>query len=210
MPPKFAASTFWRDYEATECTWYSAVPTMHQILLRSPIPKPLPMIRFIRSCSSALSPTAFHELEKVFGAPVVEAYGPWIRLRSDCAGQRRPALCSRSSSHADTPAMTEAAHQMTSNPLPPAARKPSSVGLPQGIELAILDDSDKRVEEGEVCSASRHLDPADRRSPRRKRHEGLPRESRGEQVGVHPGRLVPHGRSRQARQRGLCVRDAPG
>jgi len=47
--------------------------------------------------------------------------------------------------------MTEAAHQMTSNPLPPAARKPSSVGLPQGIELAILDDSDKRVEEGEVC-----------------------------------------------------------
>jgi len=53
--------------------------------------------------------------------------------------------------------MTEAAHQMTSNPLPPAARKPSSVGLPQGIELAILDDSDKRVEEGEVCSASRDL-----------------------------------------------------
>ena len=46
---------------------------------------------------------------------------------------------------------------MTSNPLPPAARKPSSVGLPQGIELAILDDSDKRVEEGEVCSASRDL-----------------------------------------------------
>ena len=44
---------------------------------------------------------------------------------------------------------------MTSNPLPPAARKPSSVGLPQGIELAILDDDGKRVEEGEVCSASR-------------------------------------------------------
>ena len=79
MPPKFSASTFWRDYEATECTWYSAVPTMHQILLRSPIPKPLPMIRFIRSCSSALSPTAFHELEKVFQAPVLEAYGPWER-----------------------------------------------------------------------------------------------------------------------------------
>ena len=50
--------------------------------------------------------------------------------------------------------MTEAAHQMTSNPLPPAARKPSSVGLPQGIELAILDDDGKPVKEGEVCSAS--------------------------------------------------------
>ena len=98
VPPKFAASTFWRDYEATECTWYSAVPTMHQILLRTPIPKPLPMIRFIRSCSSALSPTAFHELEKIFQAPVVEAYGALHMLE---VGSRGPMFDSRCAQLAD-------------------------------------------------------------------------------------------------------------
>jgi len=47
--------------------------------------------------------------------------------------------------------MTEAAHQMTSNPLPPAARKPGSVGIPQGVEVALLDSDGNRVTEGEVC-----------------------------------------------------------
>ncbi|KAJ2774792.1 Peroxisomal-coenzyme A synthetase [Coemansia nantahalensis] len=47
--------------------------------------------------------------------------------------------------------MTEAAHQMCSNPLPPAAHKPGSVGQPQGVELAILDDADDPVHLGEVC-----------------------------------------------------------
>lgn len=100
---------------------YSLVPTMHQILLLHP-PKEIPDIRFIRSCSSSLAPPTFHALEKTFKAPVLEAY-----------------------------AMTEAAHQMTSNPLPPAARKPGSVGIGQGVEVAILDSNGKHVEEGEVC-----------------------------------------------------------
>jgi acyl-CoA synthetase (AMP-forming)/AMP-acid ligase II len=94
---------------------------MHQILLLHP-PKEIPNIRFIRSCSASLAPPTFHALEETFKAPVLEAY-----------------------------AMTEAAHQMTSNPLPPAARKPGSVGLGQGVEIAILDNSGKHVAEGEVC-----------------------------------------------------------
>ncbi|KAK8215246.1 hypothetical protein M8818_002258 [Zalaria obscura] len=125
VPPKFSASEFWRDFNEHKANWYTAVPTIHQILLKSPLPSPMPKIRFIRSCSSPLSPKVFHELEKTFEAPVLEAY-----------------------------AMTEAAHQMTSNPLPPAQRKPGSVGLGQGVEVKILDQDGKEVAQGkeaEIC-----------------------------------------------------------
>ena len=125
VPPKFSASDFWRDFATHKANWYTAVPTIHQILLKSPIPSPVPAIRFIRSCSSPLSPKTFHEIEKAFKAPVLEAY-----------------------------AMTEAAHQMTSNPLPPAQRKPGSVGLGQGVEVKILDDAGDEVPQGkeaEIC-----------------------------------------------------------
>ncbi|KAJ2772490.1 hypothetical protein IWQ56_001351 [Coemansia nantahalensis] len=122
VPPRFSASHFWPEFAAAGATWYSAVPTIHQILLRHDLPASLPPIRFVRSCSSALAPTVLGELEARLGAPVLEAY-----------------------------AMTEAAHQMCSNPLPPAAHKPGSVGRPQGVELAILDDADDPVHLGEVC-----------------------------------------------------------
>lgn len=95
---------------------------MHQILLQAP-PAQIPYIRFIRSCSSSLAPTTFHALKQTFKAPVLEAY-----------------------------AMTEAAHQMTSNPLPEnGVSKPGSVGLGQGVEVVILNDKGDVVEEGEVC-----------------------------------------------------------
>ncbi|XXH03572.1 hypothetical protein Hte_009977 [Hypoxylon texense] len=125
VPTKFSASEFWLDFIAHKANWYTAVPTIHQILLRSPTPDPLPKIRFIRSCSSPLSPAVFEKLEEKFKAPVLEAY-----------------------------AMTEAAHQMTSNPLPPAKRKPGTVGLGQGVEVKILNDAGDEVpqgSEGEIC-----------------------------------------------------------
>eukprot|EP00475_Leptophrys_vorax_P010322 TRINITY_DN16944_c0_g2_i2.p2 TRINITY_DN16944_c0_g2~~TRINITY_DN16944_c0_g2_i2.p2 ORF type:complete len:299 (+),score=5.02 TRINITY_DN16944_c0_g2_i2:103-897(+) len=85
-----------------------------------------PPLRFIRSCSASLAPPVLEEMERVFGAPVLEAY-----------------------------AMTEASHQMTANPLPTrGARKPGSVGLPTGIELAILSESGQELppgSRGEVC-----------------------------------------------------------
>ncbi|KAI1200376.1 AMP-binding enzyme [Nemania serpens] len=125
VPPKFSASEFWQDFITHGANWYTAVPTLHQILLKSPAPSPVPKIRFIRSCSSPLSPTVFHQLEERFKAPVLEAY-----------------------------AMTEAAHQMTSNPLPPAKRKPGTVGLGQGVEMKILNDAGDELpqgSEGEIC-----------------------------------------------------------
>src|SRR5580700_3656280 len=114
VPPKFSASEFWDDFITHKANWYTAVPTIHQILLKNPPPTTKPKIRFIRSCSSPLSPTTFQQLEETYNAPVLEAY-----------------------------AMTEAAHQMTSNPLPPGKRLPGSVGIGQGVEIKILDQEGK-------------------------------------------------------------------
>ncbi|GAA95375.1 hypothetical protein E5Q_02029 [Mixia osmundae IAM 14324] len=122
VPPKFSAATFWPELIESKCTYYTAVPTIHQILLKTKLPDNLPKLRFIRSCSSALSPTTFHAIEETFGAPVLEAY-----------------------------AMTEAAHQMTSNPLPPGKRQPGSVGVGQGVAIRTLNDHGMDVPEGEVC-----------------------------------------------------------
>jgi len=50
--------------------------------------------------------------------------------------------------------MTEAAHQMTSNPLPPGKRIAGSVGVGQGVEVKILDQRGKEIQvgkEGEIC-----------------------------------------------------------
>src|SRR5688572_14073601 len=104
VPAKFSPLSFWRIVRDTGATWYSAVPTIHQLLLARAEPGSRPAgaekLRFIRSCSAALPPPVMAGLEEAFGAPVLEAYG-----------------------------MTEAAHQMASNPLPPAARKPGSVEI---------------------------------------------------------------------------------
>ena len=104
-------------------TWYTAVPAMHQSILaqlrRDPAALSGVRLRFIRSCSAPLAPTLMEELEKVFSAPVIEAYG-----------------------------MTEAAHQIASNPLPPRIRKPASVGLPTGTQVAVLDEYGRPLEPG--------------------------------------------------------------
>jgi acyl-CoA synthetase (AMP-forming)/AMP-acid ligase II len=133
VPAKFSAGEFWNDFSAYHANWYTAVPTIHQILLKSPQPSPIPNIRFIRSCSSPLSPKVFHDIEKAFNAPVLEAY-----------------------------AMTEAAHQMTSNPLPPAKRVPGSVGIGQGVDVRILDASGAEVpqgSEGEISIRGSNVTP---------------------------------------------------
>ncbi|KAK9237554.1 hypothetical protein V1525DRAFT_343511 [Lipomyces kononenkoae] len=126
VPARFSASSFWHDFVEHGATWYTAVPTIHQILLKTPGPPVLPKIRFIRSCSSALAPSTMRLLEDRFHAPVVEAY-----------------------------AMTEACHQMTSNEIPPGVRKPGSVGKAQGsVSVKVLDQDGLEVGrgvEGEIC-----------------------------------------------------------
>ena len=114
VPPRFSASTFWQVAADHGATWYSAVPTIHQILLSRADADEAPSgtFRLIRSCSAALAPALLAQLESRFGAPVLEAYG-----------------------------MTEAAHQMTSNPPPPGERRPGTVGPGTGVQIAIMDEA---------------------------------------------------------------------
>ena len=119
-------SAFWPVAKAHRPTWYSASPTFHQLILmradRSGRPEGAESLRFVRSCSSAMPETLMRELEERLQAPLLEAYG-----------------------------MTEASHQMASNPLPPAARKPGSVGPATGsTEVGIMDEEGRLLAQGEA------------------------------------------------------------
>jgi len=121
----FYAPKFFAWMEEFRPTWYTAVPTMHQaILARAASSREVIAhcpLRFIRSSSSRLPPQVMTELENVFNTPVIEAYG-----------------------------MTEASHQIASNPLPPRQRKAGSVGLAMGSELAVVDDAGQFLQAEEV------------------------------------------------------------
>jgi acyl-CoA synthetase (AMP-forming)/AMP-acid ligase II len=115
--PGFNALKFFGWMDEAHPTWYTAVPTMHQTIVaraskNAEIIARNPL-RFMRSSSSSMPPQVIRELEEVFHAPLIESYG-----------------------------MTEATHQMASNPLPPAVRKPGTVGVAAGPEIAIMDTND--------------------------------------------------------------------
>tara|TARA_R110002111_G_scaffold176492_4_gene242040 strand:- start:1903 stop:3423 length:1521 start_codon:yes stop_codon:yes gene_type:complete len=106
-------------------SWYTAVPTMHQAILarggRNEEIVKAAKLRLIRSSSASLPPQVMTALEEMWGCPVIEAYG-----------------------------MTEAAHQMAANPLPPAKRVPGSVGIASGPEVAIMSAEGKVLASGET------------------------------------------------------------
>jgi len=119
VPAKFNALSFWRTVREHGVTWYSGVPTMHQLLLARAHHNltEAASLRFIRSCSAPMSAELIHKMEETFGVPFVEAYG-----------------------------MTEASHQMTSNPLPPRHRKAGSVGVGTGLRVRIMDKQGNSLE----------------------------------------------------------------
>lgn len=123
--PGFIATEFFGWVRDLQPTWYTAVPTMHQSILARAAKHPdlvaARPFRLIRSCSASLPPPLMAELEQTFHAPVVEAYG-----------------------------MTEAAHQISCNPLPPAQRKPGSVGREAGPDVAIMDERGQLLPPGEI------------------------------------------------------------
>lgn len=123
--PGFNALKFFAWMDEAKPTWYTAVPTMHQAIIAR-ASKNLDVIarhplRFMRSSSSSMPPQVIKELEEIFKAPLVEAYG-----------------------------MTEATHQMASNPLPPAVRKPGTVGLAAGPEIAIMAEDGTLLSRGDT------------------------------------------------------------
>jgi acyl-CoA synthetase (AMP-forming)/AMP-acid ligase II len=123
--PGFNALRFFAWLDQVRPSWYTAVPTMHQAILaraaRNPEAASRAGLRFIRSSSASLPPQVLHHLEATFGCPVIESYG-----------------------------MTEAAHQMASNPLPPAPRRVGSVGIAAGPEIAIMDADGNLLGPGDI------------------------------------------------------------
>ena len=123
--PGFRALRFFHWLDSLQPTWYSAVPTMHQAIVQRAARNRASLarrgLRLIRSSSAALAPTVLASLEDAFGAPVIESYG-----------------------------MTEAAHQMTSNPLPPGERKPGTVGIAAGPEAAVMGASGRLLNALEI------------------------------------------------------------
>ena len=122
VPSRFSASNFWPVAHDHAATWFSGVPTMHQILLTRADSDNAARgtFRFIRSCSAALAPSVIEGLEARFESPVLEAYG-----------------------------MTEASHQMSSNPLPPGERFAGTVGKGTGVQIAVMNEAGAKLPDGE-------------------------------------------------------------
>jgi acyl-CoA synthetase (AMP-forming)/AMP-acid ligase II len=134
--PGFDALRFFGWMNEARPTWYTAVPTMHQAILsragrNAEVIADVPL-RFLRSSSASLPPQVFEALAETFGAPVIEGYG-----------------------------MTEAAHQMCSNPLPPRAQKPGSVGVEAGPKVRIAHEIEDRLigGTGEVVISGPNVTP---------------------------------------------------
>ena len=147
--PGFNALKFFAWLDEVKPTWYTAVPTMHQAILaradRNAEVVARSRLRFIRSSSASLPPQVMAELERVFRAPVIEAYG-----------------------------MTEAAHQMASNPLPAeGAQGRDRWAIAAGPEIAVMDErgrtSSRPGRMGEVVIRGPNVMPATRRTRRRTR-----------------------------------------
>ena len=119
MPKRFSATDYWRLVAENHCTWSSIVPTIIKYLLDRAGQEPfdfgnderLAALRFVRSASAPLAAVTLEQWEQVFKVPMIETLG-----------------------------LTETAGTVASNPLPPAPRKPGSVGLPYGNEIIIVDD----------------------------------------------------------------------
>jgi len=105
---KFSRRGFWELIETRQITWINAVPAIITILAMDPPAATPGRVRFIRSASAPLAPSALQRFEDSFGIPVVETYG-----------------------------MTEAASMITANPLD-GPRKAGSAGRPAGTEVRVI------------------------------------------------------------------------
>jgi acyl-CoA synthetase (AMP-forming)/AMP-acid ligase II len=119
VPRRLAPRRFWRHLGEHGVTWFSAGPTIHHMLLERAGSGEGVALRFTRSCSSALSPELMARCEQAYRAPMLEAYG-----------------------------MTEASHEMAANPLPPAERRPGTVGIPTGARIRIVDAAWNELPDG--------------------------------------------------------------
>lgn len=119
-PRRLAGGPFWSSLAGANVTWFSGSPTLLTMLLdQRPDEWAAPSLRFVRSCSAALSSDLFERVERELSVPLLQAYG-----------------------------MTEASHQISSNPLPPARRAAQTVGVPTGTEITTLDEQGRELPAG--------------------------------------------------------------
>ena len=122
MPARFSAGAFWPLVAQYQCTWSSVVPTMIKYLLDRAAQEPfrfgddarLTCFRFGRSASAPLAAVTLRQWEETFRVPMIETIG-----------------------------LTETAGTVATNPMPPAVRKPGSVGLPFGNQIRVVDEHDR-------------------------------------------------------------------
>jgi acyl-CoA synthetase (AMP-forming)/AMP-acid ligase II len=105
---KFSRRGFWELIGTRQITWINAVPAIITILAMDPPVASPERVRFVRSASAPLAPSALERFEHSFGIPVVETYG-----------------------------MTEAASMITANPLD-GPRKAGSAGRPADTEVRVV------------------------------------------------------------------------
>lgn len=140
--PGFNALNFFSTMDEAAPTWFTAVPTMHQAILtradRNADVIAKQPLRFLRSSSASLPAQVMVQLQDTFGAPVIEGYG-----------------------------MTEAAHQMASNPLPPRAQKPGAVGVEAGPLVRTAHETEDRLVDGtgEVVISGPNVTPGYESNP---------------------------------------------
>ena len=125
VPHRFSTGRFWAQLLDTHCSWFSAVPTQIQYLLKGaeengPPPRDrLGGVRFARSASAPLSPDIQRRFEDLTGLIIIETMG-----------------------------LTECAAQILSNPMPPRRRKFGSPGIAYGNEVAVVDERFARLAPG--------------------------------------------------------------
>lgn len=123
LPECFSVEKFWGWVADHRVTWFSVVPTILSLLLSHSAPdhQQIETVRFARSASAPLPVAILEEFEERFAIPVIETYG-----------------------------ISEAACQVTANPLPPSLHKPGSAGIPVGNQLRVVDEHENVLPSGSV------------------------------------------------------------
>ncbi|MCC1492064.1 acyl--CoA ligase [Cognatishimia sp. F0-27] len=136
----FNAMNFFAMLKEARPTWYTAVPTMHQAILtrakrNADVIADVPL-RFLRSSSASLPAQVMQELNKTFGAPVIEAYG-----------------------------MTEAAHQMCCNRMDLQKPGSVGVAAGPLVRIAHETENQLVDGTGEVCISGPNVTPGYESNP---------------------------------------------
>ena len=119
---RFSAYTFTDDLFAANATWFTAVPTIHRILLAGNLIGGYDRLRFVRSCSAPLDMPTAQRISERFGATMLPAYG-----------------------------MTEATHQICSvRPTDPITTTPGLVGRSTGPDIRIVGDDGAPLPPGAI------------------------------------------------------------